>query len=271
MLRGSLTALVTPFDKGGRFDEKAFRAFVDWQIAEGTNGLVPVGTTGESPTLSHDEHRQVVKTCIDAAKGRVPVVAGAGSNNTEEAIGLVQVRRGGRRRRGAGRHALLQQADAARALRAFRGGGQGDDAACHHLQHPAALGDRHDAGDDGQAGARLQEHRRRQGRHRQGRARVRAAHDLRQGFHPAVRRGCQRARLQRAWRRRLHLGDGQRRAAALRGIPGGDAGQRQGEVAGAAGPADAAAQGDLHRARAGWARNMRCRGWARWKTSCVRR
>jgi 4-hydroxy-tetrahydrodipicolinate synthase len=90
MLRGSLTALVTPFDKDGRFDEKAFRAFVDWQIAEGTKGLVPVGTTGESPTLSHDEHRHVVKTCIDAAKGRVPVVAGAGSNNTEEAVGLVE-------------------------------------------------------------------------------------------------------------------------------------------------------------------------------------
>src|SRR5215207_4969948 len=90
MLRGSLTALVTPFDKDGRFDEKAFRAFVGWQIAEGTKGLVPVGTTGESPTLSHDEHRHVVKTCIDAAKGRVPVVAGAGSNNTEEAVGLVK-------------------------------------------------------------------------------------------------------------------------------------------------------------------------------------
>ena len=90
MLRGSLTALVTPFDKSGRFDEKAFRAFVDWQIAEGTTGLVPVGTTGESPTLSHDEHRHVVKICVDAAKGRVPVVAGAGSNNTEEAVGLVK-------------------------------------------------------------------------------------------------------------------------------------------------------------------------------------
>jgi 4-hydroxy-tetrahydrodipicolinate synthase len=81
---------VTPFDQDGRFDEKAFRAFVDWQIAEGTKGLVPVGTTGESPTLSHDEHRHVVKTCIDAARGRVPVVAGAGSNNTEEAVGLVE-------------------------------------------------------------------------------------------------------------------------------------------------------------------------------------
>ncbi len=90
MLRGSLTALVTPFEKGGAFDEKAFRAFVDWQIEEGTNGLVPVGTTGESPTLSHDEHHRVVKTCIEAAKGRVPVVAGAGSNNTEEAVSLAQ-------------------------------------------------------------------------------------------------------------------------------------------------------------------------------------
>jgi len=90
MLRGSLTALVTPFEKSGRFDEKAFRAFVEWQIAEGTKGLVPVGTTGESPTLSHGEHRNVVKVCVEVAKGRVPVVAGAGSNNTEEAIGLVQ-------------------------------------------------------------------------------------------------------------------------------------------------------------------------------------
>ncbi|GLS35863.1 4-hydroxy-tetrahydrodipicolinate synthase [Mesorhizobium tianshanense] len=90
MLRGSLTALVTPFEQSGRFDEKAFRAFIAWQIAEGTTGVVPVGTTGESPTLSHDEHRQVVKVCIEVAKGRVPVVAGAGSNNTEEAVGLVQ-------------------------------------------------------------------------------------------------------------------------------------------------------------------------------------
>ncbi len=81
---------MTPFETSGRFDEKAFRAFVEWQIAEGTKGLVPVGTTGESPTLSHDEHRQVVKACIDVAKGRVPVVAGAGSNNTDEAVGLVK-------------------------------------------------------------------------------------------------------------------------------------------------------------------------------------
>lgn len=90
MLRGSLTALVTPFSQDGGFDEKAFQDHVAWQIAEGTSGLVPVGTTGESPTLSHEEHRRVVQTCVDVAAGRVPVVAGAGSNNTREAIGLVQ-------------------------------------------------------------------------------------------------------------------------------------------------------------------------------------
>lgn len=90
MLRGSITALVTPFTKNGALDEKAFRAFVEWQIAEGTKGLVPVGTTGESPTLSHAEHREVVKVCVEVAKGRVPVIAGAGSNNTAEAVGLVE-------------------------------------------------------------------------------------------------------------------------------------------------------------------------------------
>jgi len=83
--RGSFTALVTPFKNGG-LDEKAFRDLVDWQVAEGTSGFVPVGTTGESPTLSHEEHRQVVKWCVEQARGRVPVIAGAGSNSTEEAI-----------------------------------------------------------------------------------------------------------------------------------------------------------------------------------------
>lgn len=87
--RGSMTALVTPF-KNGAVDEKAFRDLIDWQIAEGTSGLVPVGTTGESPTLSHEEHHRVVEICIDQAKGRVPVIAGAGSNSTREAVELAQ-------------------------------------------------------------------------------------------------------------------------------------------------------------------------------------
>jgi 4-hydroxy-tetrahydrodipicolinate synthase len=87
--RGSFTAMVTPFSNGS-VDEKAFRSLVDWQIGEGTNGLVPVGTTGESPTLSHDEHKKVVEWCVDEARGRVPVIAGAGSNSTLEAIDLAR-------------------------------------------------------------------------------------------------------------------------------------------------------------------------------------
>jgi 4-hydroxy-tetrahydrodipicolinate synthase len=87
--RGSFTALVTPF-QNGHVDEQAFRALVVWQIEEGTNGLVPVGTTGESPTLTHAEHKQVVEWCIAEARGRVPVIAGAGSNSTREAIELAR-------------------------------------------------------------------------------------------------------------------------------------------------------------------------------------
>lgn len=89
MFKGSITALVTPF-RDGAIDWKAFEAFVDWQVTEGSHGLVPVGTTGESPTLSHDEHKRVVEACIKVAAGRVPVIAGAGSNNTAEAIDLAQ-------------------------------------------------------------------------------------------------------------------------------------------------------------------------------------
>jgi 4-hydroxy-tetrahydrodipicolinate synthase len=89
MFTGSITALVTPM-RDGAVDEDGFRAHVEWQISEGTHGLVPVGTTGESPTLSHDEHKRVVEICIETAKGRVPVIAGAGSNNTREAIDLAR-------------------------------------------------------------------------------------------------------------------------------------------------------------------------------------
>ena len=87
MFHGSIPALVTPM-RGGAIDEDAYRAFIDWQIAEGSSALVPVGTTGESPTLSHEEHHRVVEICIEAAAGRVPVIAGAGSNSTEEARAL---------------------------------------------------------------------------------------------------------------------------------------------------------------------------------------
>jgi len=85
MLKGSLVALITPF-RDGKVDEKAFQSFVDWQIGQGTEGVIPCGTTGESPTLSHAEHKRVVELCVEVAKGRVPVVAGTGSNSTAEAI-----------------------------------------------------------------------------------------------------------------------------------------------------------------------------------------
>ncbi|MDZ7824333.1 MAG: 4-hydroxy-tetrahydrodipicolinate synthase [Ahrensia sp.] len=86
--RGSMTAIVTPFNDAGAVDEAAFRALIDWQIEEGTKVIVPVGTTGESATLSHDEHRRVVEIAVDQVAGRVPVMAGAGSNNTVEAVEL---------------------------------------------------------------------------------------------------------------------------------------------------------------------------------------
>ncbi|MEM1049475.1 MAG: 4-hydroxy-tetrahydrodipicolinate synthase [Pseudomonadota bacterium] len=85
MFKGSITALVTPM-RNGSLDEAALRDFVEWQISEGSHGLVPVGTTGESPTLTHAEHKRVVDICIEVAAKRVPVIAGAGSNNTVEAI-----------------------------------------------------------------------------------------------------------------------------------------------------------------------------------------
>jgi len=89
MFRGAYTALITPF-KNGAVDDAALQSLVDWQITEGIHGLVPVGTTGESPTLSHEEHERVVELTIEAANKRVPIIAGAGSNSTAEAIAFTQ-------------------------------------------------------------------------------------------------------------------------------------------------------------------------------------
>ncbi|MEL6873353.1 MAG: 4-hydroxy-tetrahydrodipicolinate synthase [Pseudomonadota bacterium] len=89
MFRGSFPALITPF-KDGKVDEDAFAKLVEWQISEGSHGLVPVGTTGESPTLSHEEHQRVVALCIEVANKRVPVIAGAGANSTAEAVSLAK-------------------------------------------------------------------------------------------------------------------------------------------------------------------------------------
>src|SRR5215217_2943533 len=89
MFHGSIVALVTPF-RHGELDEQAFQSLVAWHLDEGTQGFVPVGTTGESPTLSHPEHERVVELCVEAVAGRVPVIAGTGSNATEEAISLTR-------------------------------------------------------------------------------------------------------------------------------------------------------------------------------------
>lgn len=89
LFSGAMTALVTPF-KNNVIDEDAYRSFIEWQISEGVHGLVPCGTTGESATLSHEEHERVIEICIDQVKGRVPVLAGAGSNNTDEAVKLTR-------------------------------------------------------------------------------------------------------------------------------------------------------------------------------------
>ena len=90
MFTGSATALITPMLEDGLVDEKAFQDFVKWQIDEGTNGLIPMGTTGESPTVTHKEHERVIDLCIEAGAGKAYVIAGAGSNNTAEAISLTQ-------------------------------------------------------------------------------------------------------------------------------------------------------------------------------------
>ncbi len=89
MFQGSICALITPF-RDREVDETAYQSLVEWHLKEGTDGLVPVGTTGESPTLSHDEHRRVVELCLEVARGRVPVIAGTGSNSTEEAVALTR-------------------------------------------------------------------------------------------------------------------------------------------------------------------------------------
>ena len=194
MFKGSLVALITPMREDGSVDEKAYAEFVDWQIKEGTNGVVPVGTTGESPTLSHDEHRRVVEIAIEVAKGRVPVIAGAGSNSTEEAIELT-------------RHAKEAGADAALIVTPYYNKPTQEGmflhftaiADCgrpadHHLQHSAAQRGGHERGDDGPAGEAPQHHRR-EGRDREPDASAAHAPRLRRRFLPVVR-----ARIIPRWR-----------------------------------------------------------------------
>jgi 4-hydroxy-tetrahydrodipicolinate synthase len=104
--KGSFVALLTPF-VNGQVDEVAFQKFVEWQIIQGTSGLVPCGTTGESPTLSHNEHERLIDLTVEVSNGRVPVMAGTGSNSTEEAINLTEYAKKSRSRFCANSNALL--------------------------------------------------------------------------------------------------------------------------------------------------------------------
>ena len=212
--RGSFTALVTPF-KNGALDEKAFRNLVEWQIAEGTNGLVPVGTTGESPTLSHQEHKQVVEWCVDQVKGRVPVVAGAGSNSTAEAVELSQ-------------HAEKAGADAVLVVTPYYNKPTQEGLYQHYKAINDAIGipiiiynipgrsivDM--SVDTMKRLYELSQHRRREGRDRQHDAGNAAARRAGRGLQSALGRGYHRARLHGAWRPRLHFGDVECGAAAVR-------------------------------------------------------
>ena len=204
----------------GKSTKQAFRALVDWQIASGSHGLVPVGTTGESPTLSHEEHRRVVDICIDEARGRVPVIAGAGSNNTSEAIDLA-------------RHAEKAGADAVLVVtpyynkptqeglyQHFKAINDADRHSDHHLQHPAAQRDRHVV-DTMKRLYELQEHRRRQGRDRRRRPRFAPAHAMGPDFIQLSGEDMTALACMAAGGARLHLGDRQRRPGPLRRTDGG--------------------------------------------------
>ncbi len=217
-LKGSIPALITPM-KGGKVDEAAFRSLVAWQIGQGSHGLVPCGTTGESPTLSHEEHMRVVEICVEEANGRVPVIAGAGSNSTQEALMLT-------------RHAKTVGADAVLSVTGYYNKPTQEGI----YRHFAAIAEAVDipivvynipgrsvieisvdtmarlakiANIVGvkDATANLA---------RPSRERLACA----QGWRMALGRGRHRARLHGAWRAWLHLGHGECRAQALRAIPG---------------------------------------------------
>ena len=225
---GSMPALVTPF-KDGKIDEQAFRALIDWQITSGSHGLVPVGTTGESPTLTHEEHRRAVDMCIDEARGRVPVIAGAGSNNTAEAIEFC-------------RHAEQSGADAVLVVtpyynkptqeglyQHFKAVNDAIGNPDHHLQYPPAQRSRH-VRRHHEAALRASQHRRRQGRDRRRGPRVAPATRDGPGLYPTFRRRHDGARGDGRRRARLYFGDRECRARTLRRVDGGDRSRATGRM-----------------------------------------
>ncbi len=215
--QGSITALITPF-KNGALDETAFQRFVEWQVSQGSHGLVPCGTTGESPTLTHDEHKRVVELCIEAAGRRVPVIAGTGSNSTAEAVALT-------------RHAHEAGADGALVVTPYYNkptqeglylhfkavndsadipiviynipGRSVVDMTVETMARLAKLSNIVGVKDATANMARAES----------------AARKHRVRFCPTLRRGCDSARLHGAWRAGLHLGHRQRCAGALLGVP----------------------------------------------------
>jgi hypothetical protein len=185
-----MPALVTPF-RDGAVDFDALKSLVDWQIAEGSHGLVPVGTTGESPTLTHDEHEKVIEDVVTAGRSR-PRDRGRGVEQHGRGDPLRRTCQGRGRRCRAGGDALLQQADAKGPDRPFRRA-ERDRPADHHLQHPAALGDRHAARHDGRT-CQASQHRRREGRDGGSEPRVRSSGS------PAARASSScRGRTRRRW------------------------------------------------------------------------
>ena len=247
--RGSFTALVTPF-KNGSLDEKAFRDLVEWQIAEGTNGLVPVGTTGESPTLSHDEHKQVVEWCVDQADGRVPVIAGAGSNSTAEAIELSQ-------------HAEKAGADAVLIVTPYYNKPTQEGLYQHYKAINDAIGipiiiynipGRSVIDMSVETMARLFECKNIAGVKDATASMVRVSQQraaMGPDFNQLSGEDVDRARLHGAWRPWLHLGDLERGAAAVRRVPERLPQGRLCRRAQAAGQADAAAHASVHRNQPG--------------------
>ena len=238
-IKGSLTALITPF-KDGKVDEAAFRKLVAWQIAEGTQGLVPCGTTGESPTLSHEEHNRVIELCVEEAKGRVPVIAGAGSNSTDEAIALT-------------RHAKEVGCDAVLSVTGYYNKPTQEG----QYRHFMAIADAVDipivlynipgravVGISVETMARLAKHKNIIGVKDATADLMRPCRErlaCGQGLAAGLGRGRHGAGLQRPWRAGLHLGDRQCRAAPVRRVPGGLRCRRFRQGARLSGPADAAA------------------------------
>ena len=248
-LTGSIVALVTPMHEDGSVDYPALRRLIDWHIAEGTDCIGVVGTTGESPTVDVEEHCEIIRVSVEQARGRVPDHGRLRRQLHQGSDRARQVRQGRRRRLAAAGRALLQQADAGRPVPALqghrRGGGRPADRALQRARpHGRRYGARHRAAPG--AGAR---HRRHQGSHRQHRARAVADPRRAQGLRRVLGRRPDRRRADAVRRPGQHQRHGQRGAAPdARAVRGGDRRRRQARDADPV-RADAAAPPSVRRAQ----------------------